>query len=120
MKKLSEKFQATYMTTSDRNPNDLRLLVQPLYRYEPKEDPRCIDGALFGFAQSTTPMTILQMEAHRINGAERWHYAIARFSSGAMTVRLGDKEVFSVDRYNFNRDPNRTFLALPRQPIPKE
>jgi hypothetical protein len=98
--------------------DELRLLAQPLHRYESK-DPS-LDGSLFGFAQTTTPMVILRLETRRVGESNRWHYAIARFSTQPITVSFGDKEVFSVERYNYDRDPKQPFFQLPRSAIPNE
>jgi hypothetical protein len=119
MKSLAGKFSTTY-STRDTKPDELRLLIQPLFRHEANDEAKRLDGAAFGFSQSTTPMCILLVEARRNGESYRYHYAFARFSTQTMTTKLGDKEVFAVERYDLSRDPKKAFLALPKQPIPKE
>jgi hypothetical protein len=115
MKKLAGEFKGLY-----RMNDELRLLAQPLHRYECKGTPSCIDGSVFGLAQSTTPMVMILLEARKAGESNRWHYAIARFSTGEIAVRLGDKEVFSVPGYNDTRDPTKPFLPVPQIAIPME
>jgi len=124
MKSLSGKFSAAFTGFAQSpTPVELRLLTQPLYRYDtaPLEDadrPRFVDGALFAFAQGTDPQALLLLEARPAGGEPRWNFAVARMASGAVTARYGDQEVFSVPKYDFSRDPRKTFLLLPQQPVP--
>jgi hypothetical protein len=115
MKKLAGQFKGLYKMN-----DELRLLAQPLHRYEAKGTTPCIDATLFGLTQSTTPMVILQLEARKSGDSARWHYAIARFSTAEITVSLGDKEVFSVSKYTYTRDPKNPFLPVPQIEIPME
>jgi hypothetical protein len=121
MKSLAGKCGATYTRIPvDSKPEQLRLLVQPLFRYECKDDKKCLDGALFGFAQGTDPQGLLLFEARRDGDGYKWYGAFARMATGAVTGRQGDKEIYSVEKYDFRRDPKQTFLMLVKQPIPKE
>lgn len=58
----------------------LRLLPQPLYRYE-SPDAGILDGALFALAEATDPEILLVLEARRQDAAHVWHYAFARMNS---------------------------------------
>ncbi|OWK45258.1 hypothetical protein FRUB_01589 [Fimbriiglobus ruber] len=122
MKAMAGKFSATYVDgPPGTTPLDLRLLIQPVFRFETGHDQRGPDGAMFAFASGTNPMAILMLEARQVGESWKWHYAFARTASGAVTARYGEKEIFSVDRYDFrNNDPTQTFLLLPRQSLPKE
>jgi hypothetical protein len=121
MKSLAGKFNSTYTPLpGDTKPVELRLLIQPLLRYEASDEPKCLDGALFGFAQGTAPLGLLLLEARKNGESQHWYYAFARLASGAITTRYGEKEVFSVERYDFAQDPKQTFLMLNRQPVPQE
>jgi hypothetical protein len=121
MKALAGKFSATYV---DRTQNitalDLRLLIQPVFRFETGDDQRGADGAVFAFANGTNPLGFLLLESRLIGESRKWHYAFARMASGAVAARYNEKEIFSVDRYDFRKDPTQTFLLLPGQPVPKE
>jgi hypothetical protein len=124
MKSLAGKFSTTYTDVPrDSKPVEMRLLTQPLYRYETGNDPNCLDGAIFAFAITTAPPAILLFEARKVGESHKWHYAFARMATGATVAKIGEKEVFSVEKYDFRKDAkneNKTFLLLPRQPVPKE
>jgi hypothetical protein len=121
MKSLAGKFSSTYTDIpGDSKPVELRLLIQPLLRVEADDQTMCSDGALFAFANGTAPLGLLLLEARRTGAGNRWHFAFTRMGSGAVTARYDDKEIFSVERYDFSRNPKQTFLQLHRQPVPKE
>ena len=121
MKSIAAKFSFVF-TGFGQSPTavELRLLPQPLYRYEQSNDPQRFDGALFAFVQGTDPQGLLVVEARGEGAKQRWHYGIARMASGSVTARLGDREVFSVGKYDFSRDPRKTFLTLHQQPVPEK
>ena len=77
---------------------ELRLLPQPLYRYE-STDPDVPDGALFAFVTSagTDPEVLLVIEERRpeAGGEPAWQAGLARFSDLELTVKREGKEVFS-------------------------
>jgi hypothetical protein len=121
MKSLAGKFTANYTPIPrDAKPSELRLLIQPLLRFEKSDDPQSLDWALFAFANGTDPQGLLLIEARRTEESRRYYYAFAKMASGAVHAQYDDKEIFSSEKYDFSRDPKRTFLLLPRQPIPKE
>jgi hypothetical protein len=121
MKGLAEKFSSTflpYVAAETDQPVELRLLPQPLYRYE-STDAAVIDGTLFAFVQGTDPQSLLVIEAARERDASSvWRFAFARLASGAVAARFEDRQVFGVSKYDFRHDPAQTFLLLPRQPAP--
>jgi hypothetical protein len=103
MRALSRRFTATCFNARSEEPSELRLLTQPLYRYT---DPAkgIVDGALFAFVVSNDPELFLVLEAVKAKDAEpRWQYSLARMSSLKMTIRLDEREVWTVP--NFYRDP---------------
>jgi hypothetical protein len=77
---------------------ELRLLPQPLYRYE-STDPDIADGAVFAFVTSagTDPEVILVLEARKLAAAgdPAWHHAVARFTDLDLWVRYKGTEVFT-------------------------
>jgi hypothetical protein len=121
MKSLAGKFgvKATRLER-DAKPTELRLLTQPLFRFEPGDPPQSPDGALFGFAEGTDPVGLLLLEVRRTKDGDRWYYAFARITTWAVTAEYGGKEIYSAGRYKFSQDPEETFLQLPRQSVPKE
>jgi hypothetical protein len=96
MRSLTREFSAS---TLDRDGKrwELRLLPQPLYRYQ-SSDPDVIDGALFSFVTSagTDPEAMLVLEARRPSpGAEAvWQFAAARFTDHDLWVRHKGQEVY--------------------------
>jgi hypothetical protein len=120
MRSLAAKFTSTYVATHlDAKPFELRLLAQPLFRYETTNDARA-DGAVFAFVQSTSPVGLLLLESRRTRDGHRWHYAFASLVSGPVTARWGDKEVFSAEKNYSRQDPRQPYLQLHRQPVPME
>jgi hypothetical protein len=79
---------------------DGRLLTQPLYRWS-EEERGTVDGAVFGFAETTDPELLLIIEARRAKSASsaEWHFALGKMSSAPMIVSLGGQEIFNVPGY---------------------
>jgi hypothetical protein len=122
MKALAPKFSSTFVGFAEnQQPQELRMLPQPLYRYETGDSRQVLDGALFAFVQGTDPQSLLALEARSEGEAPRWQFAFVRMASGALTGRYEDQEVYSVPKYNFqDRDPRRPYLLLMRQPAPDQ
>lgn len=120
MKLLSAKFSSTYIAKHlDAKPFELRLLTQPLFRYDAEDDSRT-DGAIFTFVQSTAPVGLLLLETRRTTEGLRWHYAFASMVVGPVTAHLGEKEVFSLEKDYSRRDRKLPYLQLHNLPVPKE
>jgi hypothetical protein len=120
MKTLSAKFSSTYTAKHlDAKPFELRLLTQPLFRYETTDDSRA-DGAMFTFVQSTAPIGLLLIESRKTKEGYGWHYAFASMVTGPVTARYSEKEVFSHEKDYVQRDPKLPYLQLHNQPVPKE
>jgi hypothetical protein len=71
----------------------LRLLTQPLYRYEPARDD-VLDGALFAFVEGTDPEVLLLIEAREAGQGHQWQYALARLNSVHLEARHKDRSVW--------------------------
>ncbi len=84
MRDLAREFSAT--TTLEGVEQDLRLLTQPLYRYE-STLPDVVDGALFTFVTGTDPELMLVIEARQSAGQPVWHFAAGRFTDLSLTLR---------------------------------
>jgi hypothetical protein len=95
MRDLAREFSAT--TSLDGVDHDLRLLTQPLYRYESKS-PDVIDGALFTFVTGTDPELMLVIEARRTAGAVAWHFGAGRFTDLSLTLRHNQTVLWNSDR----------------------
>jgi len=94
MKALARDFSGR-MTDYEGEQTELRLISQPLLRYEPKNQPT-IDGTLFSFAVGNDPEVILLLEARRDKGETAWHYGLARYHYVELKVSYKDKEVWQV------------------------
>jgi hypothetical protein len=91
---------------------ELRLLSQPIYRYEDKESG-ILDGAVFSLSEATDPEMLLVLEAHRPDGKKNhaWRYTLAKMTSPPVRVRLDGKEIWSVPGYWANpRSPNDPYV----------
>ena len=96
MRTMARDFQAATLDENDQDAEQLRLLTQPLYRYE-SSDPQVIDGALFAFVTGTDPEVILQFEARSSDkqGAV-WQYALTRRSAFPLRARHRETIIWSV------------------------
>jgi hypothetical protein len=98
MRKIAERFEVI----DDFRPNyndpkterhTLRLLTNPLYRYEPS--PEILDGAVFGLVITTDPESLLLLEAHKTEKGAEWRYALTRMTVYALTGKLDGTQVWS-------------------------
>jgi hypothetical protein len=98
MRELARAFSASTRDRSD-NRYKLRLLPQPLYRYESTDpEPDVVDGALFAFVTSagTDPEALLVIEARRPRGGGPpiWQRALARFTDLDLSVQHMGKVIY--------------------------
>jgi len=97
MRTLSREFSV--VQTRDSGKTRLRLLTQPVLRYEPTAGV-AKDGAIFAFAHPTSgtdPDALLLIEARESEGGVRWEFALARFHFVETAAFLGEKEVWKVE-----------------------
>jgi len=100
MRELLREFSAHMRADSDW---ELRLLPQPLYRYQPKEGA-VVDGALFTFVwtKGTDPELILLIECRKTAGGLAWFYAPVRFTYRELWLKHRDVEIW---RGPFHAEP---------------
>jgi hypothetical protein len=74
---------------------ELRLLPQPLLRYQPTERT-VVDGALFTWVwtKGTDPELIVVVECHKTKEGLEWRYAPVRFTNREIWLVHSDKEVW--------------------------
>lgn len=102
MRQLSRQFSAR-ATQRDGQPSDLRLLTQPVYRYDLKPEQgrgeELLDGGLFCFVEGTDPELWLLLEARRVKAqaAPVWQSAVARMNSITVEVKHQDKVVVRLE-----------------------
>jgi len=92
MREIAEQFQAD-KTDRQGDQRALRLLTQPLYRYEPARDD-VLDGALFAFVEGTDPEVLLLIEARQAGERFQWQYALARLNSVRLQAKYKDRSVW--------------------------
>ena len=102
-------------TDRKQEDRDLRLLPQPVYRYETPEGD-AVDGALFLLAHGTDPDAVLVIESRPVDGPgpARWHFALVRMTTSALRVMHKGQEIWSVplisyDKVYSHREPYTTF-----------
>ncbi|HZT80896.1 MAG TPA: M56 family metallopeptidase, partial [Gemmataceae bacterium] len=90
----ARRFFAGVVLNPDAPPMELRLLPRPLCRYA---DPAAgiVSGAVYAFADGSTPGVLLLVEARRQgSAAPAWHFAVARMSRRELITKLDDAEVW--------------------------
>jgi hypothetical protein len=107
MRSLGREFTARSIDKNERE-WELRLLGQPLHRYELKDHPELpdglLDGAILSFVQGTDPEILLILEARREGDKAYWQYALARFSDLQLIVKHNDDEVWRVPYATFDQN----------------
>ncbi len=119
MKSLAAGFSSTMLGwRSDKSDREaLRLLPQPLYRYEASPTGQRYDGAVFAFVQGTDPESLLLIEAVRHNDALVWEFAFVRQTSGELEGRHRETVVWHADRFPASNHPQGVHLTIP-VPLP--
>lgn len=92
MRDIAEGFQAD-KTDREGVRRTLRILTQPIYRYESARDD-VLDGALFAFVEGTDPEVLLLVEARQMGGRYEWQYALARLNSVHLEAKYKDRSVW--------------------------
>ena len=92
MRSLGRQFGG-YMVDFRKQRWELRLLPQPLFRYD-RPPEGVIDGALLALVTDagTDPEVLILLEARETGG---WHYALCRFSDSSASVTHQGKEIWT-------------------------
>ncbi|MEJ7637513.1 MAG: hypothetical protein WKF75_05840, partial [Singulisphaera sp.] len=111
MRALAREFKANFNNPPDQS--EIRLLTQPIYRFEiPEPRPDLLDGALFAFVHTTDPEVLLLIEAVRTDGGSvRWYYALARMSMVSLRVQHKDREVWSAEWDTDIKNPAKPYMS---------
>ena len=88
----------------------LRLLPQPIFRYEAETDDS-LDGGIFVFLRDWDPEILLLVEIRETPAGWRWHYAPIRFCSSDALVKHKDKEVWAFEKGSPTRDPQHYYFT---------
>jgi hypothetical protein len=111
MRELGGRFSAKKITRA-KETRTLRLLPQPVYRYEGKPSGET-DGGLFAFVEATDPEAFLLLEVRSIDGKPQWHYAFARMTALYLSASLDDKQVWQVDQLLKLQRKDEAYTAFP-------
>lgn len=98
MRDLARRFRA--YVARENTTWELRLLPQPVYRYESTDvDSPVVDGAVFAhvWTTGTDPEILLIIEARRTDRGVRWHFAPARFTNREVWVKYQDREIWRAE-----------------------
>jgi len=100
---------------------ELRLLPQPLLRYQSTDDV-VVDGALFTFIwpKGTDPELILLLECRKTQNGNEWFYAPVRFSTRELWLKYREKEVWrgpSLVHEN-NSNPLKSYVSAAIETVP--
>lgn len=104
MRMLAREYIAT-LSPMGSQPERLRLLPSPIYRYPAKGlNPQIIDGAMFAFAVGTDPEVLLLIESTKeTSKAPLWQVAFARMTVVPSQVHRNNKLVWEPDPVSTNR-----------------
>lgn len=113
MKALAAQFSCTMLGwRADRTDREtLRLLTQPLYRYEVTTNQMRVDGAVFAFVMGTDPEALLLLEAVRHQSGVQWEYAFVRQTSGGLEAKLNDTVVWNVEAHPASKLPTNVHFS---------
>jgi hypothetical protein len=117
MRALAGEFSAE-LTDYRRNPTGerqpLRLLTQPIYRYQTARE-ELLDGGMFAFVLGTDPEVFLLLEARQGPDGARWQFGLARMNPDPVAVTYREDEVWHLPRADL-QDPLHDPYALIRLP----
>lgn len=116
MRQFAQMFTAD-LEDYDRDNYRLRLMPQPLYRYE-STDPDVLDGALFSYTYTTDPDLLVVVEARKSDDRFRWMFGLARMNVGEVKVKYRDREVFHAKRLETYSHPTGTYTIFQGLPLP--
>jgi hypothetical protein len=104
MRALAREFKAS--VDLEKGGTELRLLSQPLFRYESQAD-----GALFAFVLTTDPEVVLIIDDRPGAGGHAWHYAFARMSNHSLVAKHRDLVVWGVPADTDETNPSKPYCS---------
>ncbi len=111
MRTLAREFTVSqFADRAETKRETLRLLPQPIFRYEPEADDSP-DGGIFVFLRDWDPEILLLIETRETAVGPRWHYAPIRFCSTTAHVKHQDKEVWVYEKGGPTRDPEHFYFT---------
>jgi hypothetical protein len=104
MRDLAREFKVS--VDLEKGGTKLRILSQPLFRYESKSD-----GALFAFVMATDPEALLLIDERPGDSGPAWHYAFARMSNHSLAAKRRDLVVWEVPVDTNDTDPAKPYFV---------
>jgi hypothetical protein len=104
MRALAREFKAS--VDVEKGGTDLRLLSQPIFRYESEAD-----GALFAFVLATDPEALLMIDDRPDGGSPTWHYAFARMSNRSLVAKHRDRVVWEASADKDDNNPTKPYCV---------
>jgi hypothetical protein len=102
MRALAQQFTGR-QTNREGVDRDMRLLAQPLYRYENTRGD-LIDGGLFVFVLGTDPEVFLLIEARRASsGAAEWRFGATRMNNINLRINHRGHEIWSAPEIPYSQ-----------------
>jgi len=108
MRELASQFSCE-KTTRTNELRTLRLLSQPLTRYQ-SESNGVIDGALFAFVEATDPEVFLLIEMRGNKTASQWHHGFIRMASVGIRGSRANQLAWEVEPLPYDGYRNRPDL----------
>jgi hypothetical protein len=129
MRELAREFsvKGTYPRYEEMSARPLRMLTNPIFRYEPTSGD-VQDGAIFVCSADVVtidPDALLVIESRRTDGRFRWEYAFARFHYIELTGYHRESQVWKVEnewpeprQHAFGDGPGRekVYYSVERRP----
>src|SRR5262245_22917030 len=109
MRAMAREFKGYVTPENQEKKVPLRLLVQPLYRYEASSD-EIIDGAIFGFFDEWDPEVLVLLEARTKGGTAAWSFAPVPVDGARLTREYAEASVWDDPPRDFF-DPSKAFYA---------
>jgi len=112
IKELSQRFTAHEFWDPNNSRYELRLLVQPVYKYGDSRSD-VADGAAFLLCHETNPEVVLLIEAaQESDRGAAYRYALARLGHAELHVAFDEKEVWKQSRVANPTARDAYFLVL--------
>lgn len=115
MRQLAGQFSGAKVTREDREKRDLRILPQPVVRYESKHHG-VLDGALFALVEATDPEIFVMIETRSHEGKDHWHYGLARMNSLWLAASYQERQVWEAEELPWSeivRRGDRPYMIFP-------
>lgn len=113
MRRLASQFRGYMKYPGSDKEDQLRVMSQPIYRYNTKKlrGKPVVDGAIFAFVWGdvgTDPELLLLLECHAVEGNLQWQYSPVRFTWRELRMEYMGQQIWHVGRRD--RSPTSPFF----------